>query len=82
MGKPVLRTSTPIPSTNSGTAISVPLFADGHPDLDADFPAHPVLAAFDGDFIRHMTPPDAPRHFTGSIQQTAMTDLGMPAYRP
>lgn len=58
------------------------LFADGRPDLDADFPAHPVLAAFDGDLIRHMTPPDEPRHFTGSIQQMAMADRCVSAYRP
>ncbi|HEY5833351.1 TetR/AcrR family transcriptional regulator [Streptomyces sp.] len=51
------------------------LFADGRPDLDADFLAHAVLAVFEGDLIRHMTPPDDPRRFTRSIQQMAMTLL-------
>lgn len=48
------------------------LFAEGRPDLDADFLAHAVLAVFDGDLVRHMTPPDAPRRFTRSVQQMAM----------
>ncbi|MFI8522368.1 TetR/AcrR family transcriptional regulator [Streptomyces sp. NPDC085481] len=51
------------------------LFADGNPDLDEDFLAHSVLAVFDGDLIRHMTPPDDPRRFTRSVQQVAMALL-------
>lgn len=51
------------------------LFADGRPDLDAGFLAHAVLAVFDGDLIRHMTPPDDPRRFTRSVQQMAMALL-------
>ncbi|MFI0450788.1 TetR/AcrR family transcriptional regulator [Actinomadura sp. 6N118] len=54
------------------------LLADERPDLDADFLAHAVLAVFDGDLIRHMTPPDDPRRFTRSIQRmaTALLDRG------
>ncbi|WP_433146256.1 TetR/AcrR family transcriptional regulator [Actinomadura nitritigenes] len=52
------------------------LFAEARPDLDADFLAHGVLAAFDGDLIRLVTPPDDPRRFTRSIQQMAMALLG------
>ncbi|MEU6746657.1 TetR/AcrR family transcriptional regulator [Spirillospora sp. NPDC046719] len=52
------------------------LFAEARPDLDADFLAHGVLAVFDGDLIRRVTPPDDPRHFTRSIQQMAMALLG------
>ncbi|SEG77248.1 DNA-binding transcriptional regulator, AcrR family [Thermomonospora echinospora] len=54
------------------------LFAEARPDLDADFLAHAVLAVFDGNLIRHMTPPDDPRRFTRSIQQmaTALLDRG------
>ncbi|WP_078901273.1 TetR/AcrR family transcriptional regulator [Actinacidiphila yeochonensis] len=51
------------------------LFAEGRSDLDADFVAHAVLAVFDGDLIRHTTPPDDPRRFTRSVQQTAMALL-------
>jgi AcrR family transcriptional regulator len=51
------------------------LFADGSPDLDAGFLAHSVLAVFDGDLIRRMTPPDDPRRFTRSVQQMAMALL-------
>ncbi|MHC5256388.1 TetR/AcrR family transcriptional regulator [Streptomyces sp. UC4497] len=51
------------------------LFADGSPDLDAGFLAHSVLAVFDGDLIRHMTPPEDPRRFTRSVQQMAMALL-------
>ncbi|WP_393062973.1 TetR/AcrR family transcriptional regulator [Streptomyces sp. LN549] len=51
------------------------LFADGSPDLDAGFLAHAVLAVFDGDLIRHMTPPDDPRRFTRSVQKMAMALL-------
>ncbi|MDQ0797793.1 TetR/AcrR family transcriptional regulator [Streptomyces sp. B1I3] len=51
------------------------LFADGTPDLDAGFLAHAVLAVFDGDLIRRMTPPDDPRRFTRSVQQMAMALL-------
>ncbi|WP_084773228.1 TetR/AcrR family transcriptional regulator [Nonomuraea candida] len=47
------------------------LFAEGSPDLDADFLAHAVLAVFDGELIRRMTSPDDPRRFTRSIQQMA-----------
>lgn len=54
------------------------LLADERPDLDADFLAHAVLAVFDGDLIRHLTPPDDPRRFTRSVQQmvTAFLDGG------
>lgn len=52
------------------------LFADGRPDLDADFLAHALLAVFDGDLVRHMTPPDDPRRFSRSIQQMATALLG------
>jgi AcrR family transcriptional regulator len=52
------------------------LFADGRPDLDADFLAHAVLAVFEGDLIRHMTPPGDPRRFTRSLQRMAMVLLG------
>ncbi|WP_225954816.1 TetR/AcrR family transcriptional regulator [Kibdelosporangium phytohabitans] len=45
------------------------LFTEERPDLDTDFLAHTVLAAFNGDLIRHTTPPDDPRRFTHSIQQ-------------
>ncbi|MGW9209181.1 TetR/AcrR family transcriptional regulator [Embleya sp. NPDC055664] len=51
------------------------LFTDGRPDLDADFLAHALLALFDGDLIRHTTPPDDPRHFTRSVQALAMALL-------
>lgn len=47
------------------------LFTEARPDLDADFLAHAVLAVFDGDLIRRVTPPDDPRRFTRSIQQMA-----------
>jgi AcrR family transcriptional regulator len=47
------------------------LLADERPDLDADFLAHALLAVFDGDLIRHLTPSDDPRRFTRSIQQMA-----------
>lgn len=47
------------------------LLAEGRSDLDADFLAHALLAVFDGDLIRHLTPPDDPRRFTRSIQQMA-----------
>ncbi|MCQ4206461.1 TetR/AcrR family transcriptional regulator [Streptomyces longispororuber] len=52
------------------------LFSEARPDLDADFVAHAVLAAFDGALIRHMTPPDDPRRFTRSVQQMATALLG------
>ncbi|MET9066941.1 TetR/AcrR family transcriptional regulator [Streptosporangium sandarakinum] len=54
------------------------LLADERPDLDADFLAHAVLAVFDGDLIRHLTPPDDPRRFTRSIQRmvAAFLDRG------
>ncbi|AJE80455.1 TetR family transcriptional regulator [Streptomyces albus] len=51
------------------------LFADEHPDADADFMAHAVLAVFDGALIRRMTPPADPRRFTRSVQQMAMALL-------
>jgi hypothetical protein len=41
-----------------------------------------VLAAFDGDLIRRMTPPDDPRRFTRSVQQLAVTLLGRDDRRP
>lgn len=47
------------------------LFAEARPDLDADFLAHAILATFDGDLIRHVTPTDDNRRFTRSIQQMA-----------
>ncbi|GAA3013764.1 TetR/AcrR family transcriptional regulator [Streptosporangium longisporum] len=47
------------------------LFAEGRPDLDAGFLAHALLAVFDGDLIRHMTPPGDPRRFTRSVRQMA-----------
>lgn len=54
------------------------LLADARPDLDADFLAHAVLAVFEGDLIRRMTPPEDPRRFTRSVQQmaTALLDRG------
>src|SRR5690606_27552953 len=52
------------------------LLAQARPDLDADVSAHAVLAAFDGDLIRHVTPPDDPRRFTRSIQRLTMALLG------
>lgn len=54
------------------------LFSEERPDLDTDFLAHAVLAVFDGDLIRHTTPPDDPRRFTRSIQKMAMAllDIG------
>jgi AcrR family transcriptional regulator len=58
------------------------LLAEARPDLDADFLAHVVLAAFDGDLIRRMTRPGDPRRFTRSVQQLAMTLLGRDARRP
>lgn len=53
----------------------VALFSERHRDLDTDFLAHAVLAVFDGDLIRHLTPPEDPRHFTRSIQRMAMALL-------
>lgn len=58
------------------------LLAEGRPGLDAGFLAHVVLAAFDGDLIRRMTPPDDPRRFTRSVQQLALTLLGDPGLSP
>ncbi|GAA0936395.1 hypothetical protein [Nonomuraea longicatena] len=52
------------------------LFADGDPGRDAGFLAHAVLAVFDGDLIRHTTPPDDPRRFTRSVQRMAVALLG------
>ncbi|MET8052770.1 MULTISPECIES: TetR/AcrR family transcriptional regulator [unclassified Streptosporangium] len=52
------------------------LLADGRPDLDADFLAHALLAVFDGDLVRQMTPADDPRRFTRSVQQMATALLG------
>ncbi|WP_110945852.1 TetR/AcrR family transcriptional regulator [Streptomyces avicenniae] len=51
------------------------LLAEARPDLDAGFLAHTLLAVFDGDLIRHLTPPDDPRRFTRSVQRTAMALL-------
>jgi AcrR family transcriptional regulator len=51
------------------------LLAESRPDLDAGFMAHALLAVFDGDLIRHLTPPGQPRRFTRSIQQLAMALL-------
>jgi AcrR family transcriptional regulator len=47
------------------------LLAEERPDLDADFLAHGLLAVFDGDLIRHVTPASDPRRFTRSVQQMA-----------
>ncbi|PRX70630.1 hypothetical protein B0I32_101725 [Nonomuraea fuscirosea] len=47
------------------------LIGEARPDLDAGFLAHTLLAVFDGDLIRHMTPPGDPRRFTRSVQQMA-----------
>lgn len=52
------------------------LFAEGCADLDAEFAAHAVLAVFDGDLVRRLTPPDDPRHFTRSVQRLALVLLG------
>ncbi|GAA4937542.1 AcrR family transcriptional regulator [Nonomuraea thailandensis] len=52
------------------------LFAAERPDLDADFLSHALLAVFDGDLIRHLTPPGDPRRFTRSVQETAAALLG------
>ncbi|WP_083982117.1 TetR/AcrR family transcriptional regulator [Actinomadura hibisca] len=52
------------------------LFAETDAALDADFTAHALLAVFDGDLVRHMTPPDDPRRFTRSVQRMAMALLG------
>jgi hypothetical protein len=38
-----------------------------------------VLAVFDGDLIRRITPTDNPRRFTRSIQQMATKLLRVPA---
>ena len=51
------------------------LFADERPDLDADFLAHALLAVFDGDLIRHLTPADDPRRFVRSLRQMALALL-------
>ncbi|SDK35178.1 TetR/AcrR family transcriptional regulator [Nonomuraea jiangxiensis] len=52
------------------------LLAAGRPDLDADFLAHALLSVFDGDLIRHLTPPGDPRCFTRSVQRMATALLG------
>ncbi|RKN11907.1 TetR/AcrR family transcriptional regulator [Streptomyces radicis] len=52
------------------------LFAAHHPATEADFLAHAVLAAFDGDLVRELTPPDDPRRFTRSVQRMAVALLG------
>ncbi|TMR90479.1 TetR/AcrR family transcriptional regulator [Nonomuraea basaltis] len=52
------------------------LLAAERPDLDADFLAHAILAVFDGDLIRHLTPPGDPRRFTRSVQRMATALLG------
>ncbi|WP_433345223.1 TetR/AcrR family transcriptional regulator [Microtetraspora malaysiensis] len=49
------------------------LIAEARPGLDADFVAHALLAVFDGDLIRHLTPRDDPRRFTRSVQRMAMS---------
>ncbi len=51
------------------------LFADERPDLDADFVAHALLAVFDGDLIRRLTPADDPGRFVRSLQQMALALL-------
>ena len=52
------------------------LFAEARPGLSADFLAHAVLAVFDGELIRQLTPPGDPRRFTRSILQLAAALLG------
>ncbi|MEU8404016.1 TetR/AcrR family transcriptional regulator [Nonomuraea sp. NPDC048892] len=54
------------------------LLGEARPDLDADFLAHALLAVFDGDLIRHMTPPGDPRRFTRSVQHMATALLDGP----
>ncbi|WP_286988824.1 TetR/AcrR family transcriptional regulator [Thermomonospora sp. CIF 1] len=54
------------------------LLAEGRPGCDADFLAHALLAAFDGNLIRHITRPEDPRRFTRSIQQMATALLDHP----
>ncbi|MGN9845572.1 TetR/AcrR family transcriptional regulator [Nonomuraea sp. H19] len=51
------------------------LLAAARPDLDAEFLAHAILAVFDGDLIRHLTPPGDPRRFTRSVQGMAVALL-------
>ncbi|MGW0805150.1 TetR/AcrR family transcriptional regulator [Nonomuraea sp. NPDC002799] len=51
------------------------LLTEARPDLDAGFLAHAILAVFDGDLVRHLTPPDDPRRFTRSVQAMAMALL-------
>ncbi|GAB2914849.1 TetR/AcrR family transcriptional regulator [Streptomyces mayteni] len=51
------------------------LLAAERPDADADFLAHALLATFDGDLIRHLTPADDPRYFTRSVQRMALDVL-------
>ncbi|XVQ06616.1 TetR/AcrR family transcriptional regulator [Spirillospora sp. CA-255316] len=52
------------------------LLAQASPGLDTELTAHALLAAFDGDLIRHITHADDPRRFTRSIQQMATALLG------
>ncbi|RJL23019.1 TetR/AcrR family transcriptional regulator [Bailinhaonella thermotolerans] len=57
------------------------LFAEERPDLDAGFLAHAVLAVFDGELIRRVTPPGDPRRFTRSVQRMAAAMLGQDDHR-
>lgn len=50
--------------------------SDSDRDSDADFLAHAMLAVFDGDLIRHLTPPGDSRRFTRSVQRMATALLG------
>ncbi|GAB2926380.1 TetR/AcrR family transcriptional regulator [Nonomuraea fastidiosa] len=52
------------------------LLAEARPGLDTEFAAHAVLAVFDGDLIRHVTPPGDPRYFTRSVQRMVAVLLG------
>ena len=52
------------------------LLAETSPDLDTDLTAHALLAAFDGDLIRHTGRPGDPRRFTRAIQRMVTALLG------
>ncbi|WP_019634565.1 TetR/AcrR family transcriptional regulator [Actinomadura atramentaria] len=48
------------------------LLAEQRPDLDAGFLAHGLLAVFDGDLVRHLSPPEDPRFFRRSVRRMAL----------
>ncbi|GAB2702156.1 TetR/AcrR family transcriptional regulator [Nocardia thraciensis] len=48
------------------------LYTAEQPGTDSDFLAHALLAAFDGDLVRHVTTPEDPRRFTRSMQDMAV----------